>query len=111
MSDIHVIPHADLVGHEANDDCACGPDFQFRDGHTIAVHQSLDGRERRWWSDMDEDELVETLTRISGQQVEEAWTEEPHGPAFARFYDGAVFRFYGDGNVVAWEPVMPEEDD
>lgn len=53
MTDLHVTPTGDLIEHDtsANGDCACGPtDKPVRrdDGSIcwIAIHHSLDGRER-----------------------------------------------------------------
>lgn len=48
---VHVVPINDLVGHEASDDCVCGPTVEavFRDDGSngwVVVHHSLDGRER-----------------------------------------------------------------
>lgn len=47
---VHVVPRADLVPHQLDDDCVCGPRFELvvneggPDGH-MHVHHSLDGRE------------------------------------------------------------------
>lgn len=47
MTTVHVLPVADLVAHEDCDDCICGPTVELVDaGGWIAVHHSLDGRER-----------------------------------------------------------------
>lgn len=45
-----VVPIADVIGHDASDDCACGPrqDAVKRDDGSmgwVVVHHSLDGRE------------------------------------------------------------------
>jgi hypothetical protein len=50
VSDLHVIPAQDAVGHETDDDCPCGPrqePVKREDGSMgwVAVHHSLDGRE------------------------------------------------------------------
>lgn len=47
---VHVTPVGDLVPHQLDDDCVCGPRVEIRqsqdgpDGH-LHVHPSLDGRE------------------------------------------------------------------
>lgn len=53
MTDLHVVPVGDLVEHDTSvgGQCACGPTGQpvkADDGSVgwIAVHHSLDGRER-----------------------------------------------------------------
>jgi hypothetical protein len=49
---VHILPVDDLIEHEWDDDCVCGPDFELRmadfeedacDGH-IYTHHALDGR-------------------------------------------------------------------
>lgn len=50
MSDLHVMPAWDVVGHETSDDCPCGPEqdpVKRSDGSVgwVAIHHSLDGRE------------------------------------------------------------------
>lgn len=45
-----VVPRDDLIEHELNEDCVCGPDVcYFEDGEPLKipvdVHHSLDGRE------------------------------------------------------------------
>lgn len=50
MNTCHVTPRADLIHHEASEDCVCGPvcePFERADGSMgwIYVHSSLDGRE------------------------------------------------------------------
>lgn len=47
---VHVVPIGDLVEHDADDECICGPTVEavFReDGSNgwVAIHHSLDGRE------------------------------------------------------------------
>lgn len=47
---VHVVPVNDLVEHDTNDDCACGPTSEavHRDDGSIGwlvTHHSLDGRE------------------------------------------------------------------
>lgn len=47
---VHVMPHADVIGHEVTEDCPCGPFAELcetADGPDgwIYVHHSLDGRE------------------------------------------------------------------
>ncbi len=48
-STIHVVPVADQIEHDTDDDysCICGPTavHQF-DGGLVVVHHSLDGREQ-----------------------------------------------------------------
>jgi hypothetical protein len=51
MKTIHITPVDDLIEHENNDSCACGPNPKSvkRDDGSIGwyyVHNSLDGRER-----------------------------------------------------------------
>lgn len=51
MSTIHVLPVADLIQHDTDDDCPCGPRAEpvgRADGSMewVAVHHSLDGREQ-----------------------------------------------------------------
>jgi hypothetical protein len=47
----HIMPRGDLVGHETNDECPCGPTPYWvleddpPDG-VLYVHHSLDGREK-----------------------------------------------------------------
>jgi len=51
----HIIPLRDVILHDPNDDCICGPHGEHtRYGAWIYVHHSLDDRERhedpiRWW--------------------------------------------------------------
>lgn len=51
MSDLHVHPAGDTIGHEMTDDCPCGPEQQPAETEGglrwLAVHHSLDGREQR----------------------------------------------------------------
>jgi len=46
---VHVVPTSDLVAHDTEGDCVCGPDTELvtsEDGDGwIVVHHSLDGRE------------------------------------------------------------------
>ena len=47
---VHVHPLDDLIGHDLDDDCACGPTSQpvARDDGSVGwvvVHHALDGRE------------------------------------------------------------------
>lgn len=47
---LHVIPNGDLIHHESDVDCACGPRTEpvgRADGSVgwVVVHHSLDGRE------------------------------------------------------------------
>lgn len=53
MADAHVVPRGDLIEHQADDDCACGPTSKPVEGGFVTVHHSLDGREqheiRRCW--------------------------------------------------------------
>lgn len=42
----HIIPINDLIEHEHNDGCVCGPVTTWRpDGWKMITHDSLDGRE------------------------------------------------------------------
>jgi hypothetical protein len=41
----HVTPVDDLVDHEENEDCVCGPDAELVPGSVVYVHHSLDNRE------------------------------------------------------------------
>ncbi len=50
MSTIHVVPIADLIDHDMNPECACGPQTEavWRDDGSngwLISHASLDGRE------------------------------------------------------------------
>lgn len=51
MTERHVVPTADLIEHEANEDCTCGPTPELvkhddgTDAGWIYIHHSLDGRE------------------------------------------------------------------
>lgn len=50
MTEIHTVPVNDLIEHDTDIGCVCGPDIQpvEREGGSIAfvvVHHSLDGRE------------------------------------------------------------------
>lgn len=45
--ELHVVPVNDLVGHEDDEDCVCGPDTTFVEGGKVITHHSLDGREER----------------------------------------------------------------
>lgn len=50
MKVAHVVPTDDLIEHELNDDCPCGPESTLvsrDDGSTgwVVAHNSLDGRE------------------------------------------------------------------
>ncbi len=47
---VHVVPVDDLVGHEPNEDCVCGPTVEAvhrEDGSMgwVMKHHALDGRE------------------------------------------------------------------
>lgn len=46
----HVLPVRDVVGHELDEDCVCGPRAEhvpnWRGDGWVLVHASLDGRER-----------------------------------------------------------------
>lgn len=43
---VHVTPNNDLIEHEIDDDCVCGPDIEYVEGGgKLVVHHSLDGRE------------------------------------------------------------------
>ncbi len=49
--DVHVVPIGDLIDHEDDDDCPCGPAMipvERDDGSIgwVVSHHSLDGRER-----------------------------------------------------------------
>jgi hypothetical protein len=49
VSSVHVLPVGDLIEHEADDECICGPTAMFIDGEHLSgwvmAHASLDGRE------------------------------------------------------------------
>lgn len=54
MTSLHVTPENDLVSHQLNDECVCGPRVEWFDPDTgeaydgsLVVHHSLDGREHR----------------------------------------------------------------
>ena len=42
---VHVVPLDDLIVHEFNFDCVCGPTPDPDEGKVV-IHHSLDGRER-----------------------------------------------------------------
>lgn len=45
---VHVIPLDDVIVHDFDDDCSCGPSLEYVDGNANArlfTHHSLDGRE------------------------------------------------------------------
>jgi len=42
---LNVVPVNDLIEHDLNDDCVCGPSVEFCDGGAVSTHHSLDGRE------------------------------------------------------------------
>ncbi len=42
--DVHVVPIDDLVAHDLNDSCVCGPTPDPLEPR-LSVHHSLDGRE------------------------------------------------------------------
>ena len=51
MSSLHVMPENDLVAHEAEITCVCGPDAEFFDPETgasydepLVIHHALDRR-------------------------------------------------------------------
>lgn len=44
---IHVRPNGDLIAHESDESCACGPTPKFVEGGIIMLHHSLDRREER----------------------------------------------------------------
>lgn len=51
MSEQHVIPRNDAIGHEPDETCACSPNWipvpdEYGGIGWIAVRHSLDGRER-----------------------------------------------------------------
>lgn len=51
MTNAHIIPTADLVRHEASDECVCGPasePVKRTDGSVgwLTIHHALDGRDR-----------------------------------------------------------------
>lgn len=52
MTASHVVPRGDLIEHQTDDDCPCGPRQEpvvREDGSMgwVVVHHSLDGREAR----------------------------------------------------------------
>lgn len=55
MTEQHVLPAADLIAHETNDDCPCGPTTApvgRADGSVgwVVIHYSLDGRKNSQWT-------------------------------------------------------------
>lgn len=42
---VHVLPLNDVVDHDDNEDCFCGPTAKFVEGGVVFVHHSVDGRE------------------------------------------------------------------
>jgi len=46
VSTVHVLPVNDLIEHETDDDCVCGPDVEFVSGGKVVSHHALDGREQ-----------------------------------------------------------------
>lgn len=51
MTERHVIPRDDLIGHESDSDCVCEPECEpvARDDGSMGwlyIHHSLDGREQ-----------------------------------------------------------------
>lgn len=44
---VHVVPTqgTDVVIHDLNMDCVCGPDVDFSADRPVVTHHSLDGRE------------------------------------------------------------------
>lgn len=43
--EMHVVPVDDLVAHELENDCVCGPYIEFLGGQDFLVaHEALDGR-------------------------------------------------------------------
>lgn len=44
---VHVVPEqgSDVVMHDLDMDCICGPHVEFTDGRPLVTHHSLDGRE------------------------------------------------------------------
>lgn len=51
----HVRPIDDLIEHEFEADCVCGPTIDENDNGIIVIHHSLDGRER-YEEDYEDDE-------------------------------------------------------
>lgn len=52
MTDLHVVPVGDLIEHDTDGECVCGPtDTPVEDDEGairfMAVHHSLDGREQK----------------------------------------------------------------
>jgi hypothetical protein len=45
---VHVAPVADLVEHQLDSECCCGPELEVAEGSAdLWIHHSLDGREAR----------------------------------------------------------------
>jgi hypothetical protein len=43
---LHVVPVADAIEHDLDDECTCGPRIEIQpNGNTLVIHHSLDGRE------------------------------------------------------------------
>lgn len=47
LATVHVVPEqgSDMVMHDLDTDCICGPSVDFSESRPIATHHSLDGRE------------------------------------------------------------------
>lgn len=46
ITDVHVMPVNDLIGHQGARDCWCKPMLTQEEGcHVVVVHHSMDGRE------------------------------------------------------------------
>lgn len=43
--EVHVMPRNDLIKHDTDEDCICGPDPLCVDGGWVYKHHSLDNRE------------------------------------------------------------------
>lgn len=44
---VHAIPADDVIAHEANEGCICGPEAEFVPGGVVFGHHALDGREEQ----------------------------------------------------------------
>lgn len=82
------------------------------EGHRILAEGAAAVQEpKRWWSDLSEEdlraELADLTKHMDGFEIVRAWTDEPHGAAFADLEDGRRFRFWSDGTTAGWEEVSP----
>src|SRR4051812_18502989 len=45
LTRVHTMPVDDLIEHETDEGCVCGPEAEFVSGGILFSHHSLDGRE------------------------------------------------------------------